>query len=424
LHRFSDLISSDPILAPLSSLIAPLLPTGFNRTEFAKNEVQNGSIELQYIQRWDRSNLIFGGGYTHQEKTRASSTTPSLTSPLSADLPQQLEQQLLDPELPNIVIDSINGLIRDNSVEPFENRFDESDSNAYAYISTEIFDDLNLTLGAAFHSLDQDNTQGSTLDFSHQYILPKIGAVWRPLASTTVRAAWLKNLKRPFASGQTIEPTHIAGFNQLYDDADAARSERYGFALDQVFLMGIKAGLEISWRDVNIPIFITGEDAGVRWVRQNEKAHRIYIYWTPMDRLAFAAQYFFESFDREPRIGIFGGEPIKLTTPRAPLSLSYYSHSGLFSNFTATYINQDVVVRGLADSDFPQSDRFWILDASVGYRLPKRWGIINLGVRNLLDEKFSFQDANFNPFAVIEGELLPSPFVPERVLYAQITLAF
>jgi hypothetical protein len=60
----------------------------------------------------------------------------------------------------------------------------------------------------------------------------------------------------------------------------------------------------------------------------------------------------------------------------------------------------------------------------VGYRLPNRWGLVRFGVKNLLDEAFSFQDSGLDLFDEIEGDNLPSAFVPERFFYGQITLAF
>jgi outer membrane receptor protein involved in Fe transport len=38
---------------------------------------------------------------------------------------------------------------------------------------------------------------------------------------------------------------------------------------------------------------------------------------------------------------------------------------------------------------------FALTDVSIGYRLPKRWGVISLEVRNLFDEEFGYQDTNF-----------------------------
>ncbi|MGH8604208.1 MAG: hypothetical protein ACREXR_15975, partial [Gammaproteobacteria bacterium] len=198
--RFSDRFSAD---AALSSIV-PLLPSGFNRETFVDNEAKNKGVELQYLHRWDGFNLILGGGYTHQKRKKITGSMTSLTSPLSADFPRQLQQQVGDPELSNAILDFLNSFIADETTPLFtRDQPDEVVGNAYIYTNVEVFDDLNLILGATFHSIDRDSPQSSSLDLSHQYVLPKVGLVWRPWTRTTVRATWFKNVKRPFASGQT-----------------------------------------------------------------------------------------------------------------------------------------------------------------------------------------------------------------------------
>ena len=59
-------------------------------------------------------------------------------------------------------------------------------------------------------------------------------------------------------------------------------------------------------------------------------------------------------------------------------------------------------------------DRFWVVDASVGYRLPKRFGIISLEAKNLLDKEFQFQDTDpGNPH-----------ILPSRLILFRFTLSF
>jgi outer membrane receptor for monomeric catechols len=59
-------------------------------------------------------------------------------------------------------------------------------------------------------------------------------------------------------------------------------------------------------------------------------------------------------------------------------------------------------------------DRFWVLDAFVGYRLANRRGLLSLNADNLLDEQFQFQDVD---------PTNPSLF-PERLVSFRFTLAF
>ncbi len=42
----------------------------------------------------------------------------------------------------------------------------------------------------------------------------------------------------------------------------------------------------------------------------------------------------------------------------------------------------------------PGEDAFWVVDLSIGYRLPKRFGLITLVGKNVFDEKFRFQDTD------------------------------
>ena len=65
------------------------------------------------------------------------------------------------------------------------------------------------------------------------------------------------------------------------------------------------------------------------------------------------------------------------------------------------------------------SEDFVVVDAAVGYRFPKRLGIVSLEVRNLFDEEFVFQDPNIN-----STEPSNPRFVPERTVLGRLTLSF
>jgi hypothetical protein len=55
-----------------------------------------------------------------------------------------------------------------------------------------------------------------------------------------------------------------------------------------------------------------------------------------------------------------------------------------------------------------------VADASISYRLPKRFGIVTLEGRNLTNERFRFQDTD-----------PASPIVtPERYILLRFTLAY
>ena len=57
---------------------------------------------------------------------------------------------------------------------------------------------------------------------------------------------------------------------------------------------------------------------------------------------------------------------------------------------------------------------FWVGDAAVSYRLPKRWGLLTVGVSNLFDEQFKCPEKRRS-----EREHSPA-----RAVFARLTLAF
>ena len=58
----------------------------------------------------------------------------------------------------------------------------------------------------------------------------------------------------------------------------------------------------------------------------------------------------------------------------------------------------------------PGEDDFLVVDASVSYRLSKRFGIISFEARNLLDKEFQFQDTDPANPSISPGSLVLARF--------------
>ena len=52
------------------------------------------------------------------------------------------------------------------------------------------------------------------------------------MENTTIRGAYLKNLKPEAVSEQVLEPTSVAGFNQYYDAFNTSILEMAGVGID------------------------------------------------------------------------------------------------------------------------------------------------------------------------------------------------
>jgi outer membrane receptor for monomeric catechols len=114
-------------------------------------------------------------------------------------------------------------------------------------------------------------------------------------------------------------------------------------------------------------------------------------------------------------LGVF---PEKVVTYSVPFGLRYFHPSGFFAGVGATYVNQHVNRSDNMGQPEGSTD-FIVVDAAIGYRLPKRFGIMSLLVANLLDNKFKYQDDSFREF---QDQPSIGPYIPDRQILARVTL--
>lgn len=279
-------------------------------------------------------------------------------------------------------------------------------TNVYVYSLTNFPRSVIWTLGGSvdFYRDSMTDTQQWN---------PKLGVTWTPWDSTTFRAAAFRTLKRTMTTQQTIEPTQVAGFNQFFDlEANGTDAWNYGVAADQKILNNLFAGAAFSYRDVKQPYedIIIG-DTTFKW---HEQIARAYLYWAPFPWLAASAEYEYERLDRDPP---FTGEEnfTKSITQRFPLTVNFFHPSGLSAMFRGTYVmHESDNFDDLTMDTIPGSDYFWVFDAGIGYRLPKRYGMISVEARNLFNQSFH----------VIETNRYTPRYSPDRFVVGKLTLSF
>ena len=361
--------------------------------------VDGDTVEIQHLFKSTAFKLVSGIGYFNGD--------------------DKLDSTLLTTPPPPAFLNFIPG-----SILSARNR-DIRHRNAYSYSYIPSGNTLLVTLGVSYDDLDSDATDQSTIDsfpapatkddISVIKFSPKLGVSWQVRPDTTLRAAAFQAVTRELISNQTIEPTQVAGFNQLYDDSLGTVSKRYGIAADHIITDNLSAGAEYSWRDLKVPLAFADEDE-VDW---DERFGRAYLYWTPSPRLSGSLEYQYERFSQDSYFtGAF--QATRLVTHKLPIGINYFHPNGFIGRVRTTYYNQEgdfstagpgFVTNAPTEN---KSDNFWLVDASVGYRLPKRRGIVSVGVANLFDESFNYVDTDpFNP-----------RIYPERLVFSRFTLAF
>ena len=287
----------------------------------------------------------------------------------------------------------------------------------YNYTNIKFPENIIWTLGLSYESDEDPSANLNELN-------PKFGVQWAMNNHISLRAAAFQTVRWDFPVSQTIEPTQLAGFNQFYDDLAFTASKNYGVALNVRFNDHLFGGLQGLRRNLDMPLGTL--DVPEYYEIQNAQfdIYNAYLYWLPSQNWAITASWLYEKFKvKEGQLGQTDFDtPAEMTTISFPLEIKYFDPSGFFANFGAIYVNQHI--QYLDSESFTvlptQSEDFVLVNAGLGYRLPKRWGIIALQANNLLDKKFNFQDYSF----LVSEEVDNPRFIPECSLLARVVLNF
>ena len=371
--RISPAVGSDVIISYLQSKRKDKINDSGIPTH-VRGEDEGYQIEGQYIHRQEGLNAIFGGG--------------------RYEIDVDNFFQLLDTVFPEQSTREHNyGYFYMNAEWP---------SNNIIWTGGFSYDDLK------------------DRDLRLEKINPKFGIQWSITNRLRLRLAYIQAVKRALLVNQTIEPTQVAGFNQFFDDPNSTESELYGIAVDSTLTDGLYGGAEYSYRGLKVPTAapVGGRTDRFDWI---ERLYRGYLYWTPHRMWAFSFETEFEQFniDRDDPSLMNEGGFQNIETLIVPLGARFFHPSGFFTLLGGTFVWQKI--------DFPplsiitkDEDNFILINASIGYRLPKRRGIFSLEVRNLFNRSFSYQDLNI----MRGGEISTSRFVPERTVFVRMTFNF
>jgi tetratricopeptide (TPR) repeat protein len=366
----------------------PVPPPGFVLESDIQRQVDEHTFGLEVQQQFRRVryNLVTGAGFLHVDRSTSDDTSL---------IPNPPQDPLLFPPI-------AFSTSQESTI---------GHTNAYLYSYVRWPDQVTWTIGA---SADFYIVSGATNPDQSKFN-PKFGVTWTPLPGTTIRAAAFRVFRGDYPfTNQTIEPTQVAGFNQFYADAGGTESWQYGIAIDQKITDNLFAGAEYSHRDLDVPteVLVPPAPASIQILDWKERLGHAYSYWTPHPWFALSADYLYQKFDRD------GDLAPEVKTQRVPMAIRFFHPCGAMAMFKGTYFDQEgtfFLIGQSPSTDTPESgeDRFWIFDASVGYRFPKRYGIASVEVRNLFDRQFQYQDTDpFNPVVW-----------PERSVLFKITLS-
>jgi hypothetical protein len=296
------------------------------------------------------------------------------------------------------------GLYRTDNHNDAPKHFNTTQYFAYVYSNFKL-KNLTLTTGLSFdHYRDNNDYQRGNdqvkIDFNS--LNPKFGLIWQLNKSLSLRAALFKSVKSTIVDNQLLQPTQIAGFNQFFDEWNGTSAWLFGVGMDTQF-NNFSSGIEVYRRELNIPYYEK---------KSAEELYRFYLNWIPLPKLAINTGFKFENYR-----GYYYDSPVVAETTSVPLEFRFFSTMGFFATLKGTYINQFFNLPQSPVDNFKSN--FYLVDAAVGYRFPKQYGLLSLEAKNLFDTHFKYVDRTFQG-----NEQRPPDFIPERLLFARITLNF
>ena len=288
--------------------------------------------------------------------------------------------------------------------------------NVYSYGYIKIPDRVIWTVGLSYESDEDPNANFNKLN-------PKFGLQWAISDQVSLRAAAFQIVKRRFAAEQTIEPTQVAGFNQLIDYVNMTVSKNYGAALDVRFNKQLFGGLGVLSQDNDVPFGQLAQPEIYEVVNSQDDSYSAYLYWLPTHNWALSASLLYQKFEPDQSCALcLYFYPAELKTLSVPLNVQYFDPSGFFAGLGVVYVDQKIQVLDFESSTISptQDEDFTLVNAGLGYRLPKRWGIVALQINNMFDKDFYYQDNNFQT-----GDGTTNPlYIPERTVFGRLVLNF
>jgi outer membrane receptor protein involved in Fe transport len=285
-------------------------------------------------------------------------------------------------------------------------------SRTYTYSTWHLGRDIDLTAGVAYGRVKFSAASVPPSDErtrTEEEVDPKAGIVFRLTPTTTLRGTYFETLGAAGnADLESIEPTQIAGFNQLFDDPPGTRTRAGGVGLDQKIAKWTYVGMEAMWRNPKWslgkdlqPARVNSTDDVVVPLHAQERSLRAHVYQVLHRTTTATIDY--TLLDREDDSSFLGDVTDDHSlTHRIRLGLNYFDPHGWFSGLGATWRHQRLEdFERAADGVANGARDFWILDATVGYQFPRRLGYIAFTFDNLLDRDFRYQPVG------IDQRLLP-----------------
>ncbi|HMP81432.1 MAG TPA: FecR domain-containing protein [Verrucomicrobiota bacterium] len=293
--------------------------------------------------------------------------------------------------------------------------------SAYGYDQWQMLDSLWLTAGLTYDCLryprNSESPPISDEETTESQLSPKAGFVWSPNSDSTVRGAFTRSLGGMFYdSSVRLEPVQIAGFNQAYrslipesvvGNVPGSQFQTFNLGFDQRFKSRTYLTIQGEWltsdgsRDIGAFDVDPNEDipATPYQIRQhldfNEQSLIVSLNQLLGNEWALGTRYRISHAQLEQSYPDISNTVIPDTDNKALLQtvnlFAIYNHSsGFFAQAGALWFHQ----RNYDYDPDLDGDSFWQFNLITGYRFPRTYGEISVGLLNITDQNYHLNPLN------------------------------
>ena len=298
--------------------------------------------------------------------------------------------------------------------------------SVYGYYSLQLIDPLQLTAGLAYDYLDypvnNEIAPVSSEQTHRDQISPKAGFRWTPLENTTVRGAYTRSLGGVFYDTSVrLEPTQIDGFNQAFRSiipesvaglVPGSRFESFGLAFDQKFptrtffsmvgeLLDSHGARTVGTLDAFGPLLLDVPSGVRQTLDYRERSLTFTLNQLVASQLAFGAAYRLTDAVLDDSVPAVSKALSRSFSASANKNVSATLHQvslyGLFNHRSGFFAKVEGLYSAQANHGYWVSlpgDDFWQVNAFVGYRFPRRFAQVQLGLLNIGDQDYKLNPLN------------------------------
>ena len=335
---------------------------------------------------------------------------------------------------------SLTGVITEDGVNNSLER-----GNIYAYYTWRICDALQLIGGASYDHLtfpaNNDLPPLSSSETSRELLSPKAGLLFAPWNRGMFRASYTKSLGGLyFDNSVRLEPTQVAGFNQAFRSlipesvgglVPGTEFETAGVGFDQSLPSGTWFGVDTEWLRWGGDRTVGALTNSISFlpIPDSPSSTRQTLNFRERSFSAYAGQFLGDNFSVGARYrvsdaklnGRFPDIPDtaanlnvleqdnRSTLHNLSLTANFHHSSGLFGQWESTWHHQN----NSGYSPTLGGNDFWQHNVMAGYRFPRRYAELRVGVLNLLDT-----DYRLNPLS------LHAPLPRGRTFVAGVRINF